>query len=219
MEMTTIYIWGTIGALLCLVVGAMLGYARKEYQQGHANALQRDHLHAVDVKWRELLQDAEDNARSHYSKWAYADKYRATLIQAMNDLGIWDFNKHGDDPAEMLLLMVLHTAKQALDPALSQKAKNLHTAGVRKGAKRGRLQMQKLMQKSIDSQAANIESLNRWLFEANGKRQIHQEAVRNVLDDKVALPGVRKSIKQAIIVETGRLLAVAAKKGANSCSN
>lgn len=214
MEMTTIYIWGTIGALLCLVVGAMLGYARKEYQQVHANALQRDHLQAVDTKWRELLQDAEDNARSHYSKWAYADKYRAALVQAVTDLGIWDFSKHGDDPAEMLLLMVLYTAKRALDPSVNQKAKNLHTAGVRKGAKRGRLQMQKLMQKSIDNQADTITKLYAMYDKSVERTDRIKAAVTNVLNDKVALPSVRKSIRNGINVECERLRLVSEQQGA-----
>jgi hypothetical protein len=207
MEMTNIYIYGTIGALLCLVVGAMLGYARKEYQQVHANALQRDHLHAVDAKWRETVENARQHTLVYTERWQYADKFRAVLVQALTDLGIWDFSKHGSDPTEMLTMLVLHTAKQALDPSVSQKAKNLHTAGVRKGAKRVRLQMQK-------AQATVVADLERALFEAQGKRQIFKEAVINTLNDKVALPGVRKSIREAINVECERLRLASVKKGA-----
>lgn len=235
MEMTTIYIWGTIGALLCLVVGAMLGYARQEAQQVHANALQRDHLQAVDAKWRVLLtvernvvreleisvlsaglaiENETKQTKMMENQWRYADKFRKALVEPMVKLNLWDFAKHGDDPNKILQVIIDHAVAVAFDPKTNQKAKNLHTAGVRKGAKRGRLQMQKLMQKSIDNQALTINGLQCELFNTNGKRQIHREAVLNVLDDKVALPSVRKSIKQAIIVETGRLLAIAAKKRA-----
>lgn len=228
MEMTNIYIYGTIGALLCLIVGAMLGYARYEYQQTHANALQREHLEAVDAKWRELLTNAKLEASGYESSWKYADKYRHALVQAMTDLGIWNFAKHGDDPNIMIGMLSYLVAERAIDPAINQKAKNLHTAGVRKGAKRGRAQMQKLMQKSIDNQAAVIQShanyaqdqaasideLNRALFESQGKRQIWKDAVINTLNDKVALPGVRKSIREAINVECERLRLVAIKQGA-----
>lgn len=213
MEMTTVYIWGTIGALFCLVVGAMLGYARYESQQHITNAVQRKHLTAVDAKWHELLENARNHAAIYHSRWEYADQYRAALVQAMLDLGIWDFDKHGNNPTVMLSNLALHVAKIAIDPSLSQKAKNLHTAGVRKGAKRGRAQMQKLMQKSIDKQAATIHELDRALFESQGKRQIFKEAVLNVLNDKVALPGVRKSLREAINVECERLRIVSLKQG------
>jgi hypothetical protein len=213
MEMTTVLIYGTIGALLCLIVGAMLGYARCESQQLLGNALQREHLQACDAKWRELLTDAKSQATLYKDRWEFSDEYRDALVKVMSALGIWDFSKHGGNPGMMLAIMMLHVADQAIDPTINQKAKNLHTAGVRKGAKMGRKQMQKLMQKSIDNQAATIDGLSHELFRANGKRQLHREAVLNVLDDKVALPSVRKSIKQAIIEETGRLYLVAAKKG------
>jgi hypothetical protein len=214
MEMTTIYIWGTIGALLCLVVGAMLGYARQEAQQVHANALQRDHLQAVDAKWRQMLEEAHAGAILYEDRWKFADKYREAIVEALDTHGLMGSTYPHHTPRMMLVNLLGYVSDCSLDPSVSQKAKNLHTAGVRKGAKRGRLQMQKLMQKSIDNQALTIDGMRRELFHAQGRRQLSREAVLNVLDDKVALPGVRKAIKQAIIVETGRLYAVAAKKGA-----
>jgi hypothetical protein len=214
MEMINLYCWGAIGAVFCLVVGAMWGYCRQEAQQVHANALQRDHLQAVDAKWRELLQDAEDNARSHYSKWAYADKYRAALVDVMTINYCWDFDKHGDNPLMMLAHLVTHERAEALDPSVSQKAKNLHTAGVRKGAKRGRLQMQKLMQKSIDNQADTINKLYAMYDKSNERTDRIKTAVTNVLNDKVALPSVRKSIRNGINVECERLRLISEQQGA-----
>lgn len=214
MEMTNIYIYGTIGALLCLVIGAMLGYARYEYQQLHASALQREHLQACDAKWRELLNDAKNHAAAHESSWKFADEYRAAVVQAMTDLGIWDYSSHGGDPVKMLGDLAIHVAKQAIDPTLSQKAKNLHTRGVRAGAKKGRAQMQKLMQKSIDNQAGTINKLYSMYDDSVAVRQRFKDAVINTLNDKVALPGVRKSIREAINVECERLRLASVKQGA-----
>lgn len=214
MEMTTVYIWGTIGALFCLIVGVMLGYARYESQQHIANAVQRKHLTAVDAKWHELLENARDHAAIYQSRWEYADQYRKAIVEYMVINHIWDFDIHGDDPMAMMAEIIKWEVKMALDPVISKPAKNLHTAGVRKGAKRGRAQMQKLMQKSIDNQAATIHELDRALFESQGKRQIFKEAVLNVLNDKVALPGVRKSLREAINVECERLRIVSLKQGA-----
>lgn len=214
MEMTNIYIYGTIGALLFLVIGVMLGYARKESQQMYANAIQRQHLHSLDEAWRNRVTNAETLAAVNERNYKFADKYRAVLVKAMTDLGIWDFAKHGDNPGMMLAIMVLHVADQAIDPTINQKAKNLHTAGVRKGAKKGREQMRKLMQKSIDNQADTITKLYVMYDNSIDRTNRIKEAVTNVLNDKVALPGVRKSIRNGINVECERLRLVAAKKGA-----
>jgi hypothetical protein len=212
MEMINLYCWGGIGALLCLIVGAMLGYARCESQQLLGNSLQREHLHACDAKWRELLKDAEDNAREHHCKWAYADKYRHALVEVMTDTGVWDFAKHGDDPAKMLKMLVEQAVDFAINPAFNKKAKNLYVRGVRAGAKKGRAQMQKFMQKSIDNQAATIRHYDSELTNANVRRMRFTEAVTNVMNDKIALPSVRRAFNQAIIQEHDRLRAVAAKK-------
>lgn len=201
-------------AVFILPVVYMLGYARKESQQLHANALQRVHLEAVDAKWRELLERAEDTAREHHSNWAYVDKYRAALVQAMTDLGIWNFTKHGDDPNIMLGMLMYLVAEQAIDPTVNQKAKNLHTRGVRAGAKKGRAQMQKLMQKSIDNQADTINKLYSMYDDSIAVRQRFKDAVINTLNDKVALPGVRKSIREAINGECERLRLASVKQGA-----
>lgn len=213
MEMTSICIYGTIGALLCLIIGAMLGYARYESQQQIANALQRAHLEACDAKWRELLNSAETKAAAFQSCYIFADKYREALVEVMVQRNLWDFAIHGGEPLDMILHLIDRTATDAVDPDLGGRAKNLYVRGVRAGAKKGRLQMQKLMQKSIDNQALTIQQYDAALVKANEYQTISRNAVRNVLNDKVGLKGVRKSIKQAIIVETGRLRAVYANQG------
>jgi hypothetical protein len=221
MEMINLYCWGAIGAVFCLVVGAMWGYCRQERQQVHANALQRDHLQAVDAKWRELFNAAQTDAAFFESQWDIADKFRAALVQGLCDLGIWDFDKHGDNPTEMLTQLALHVATQAVDPTLSQKAKNLHTRGVRKGAAKGREQMRKFLMKSIDNQAETIQQMSNHIARKDNticeqaiERELYREAVRITLEDKIALPGVRKSIKQAIINERERLQLVYNNQGA-----
>lgn len=214
MEMINLYCWGSIGAVFCLIVGAMLGYARCESQQLLGNALQREHLEAVDAKWRELLHDANVKASVASDRWEFADEYRAALVKVMTDLGIWDFSKHGGNPGMMLAIMMLHVADQAIDPTINQKAKNLHTAGVRKGAKMGRKQMHKLMQKSIDNQADTITKLYAMYDKSNERTDRIKEAVTNVLNDKVALPNVRKSIRNGINVECERLRLASIKKAA-----
>jgi len=212
--MINLYCWGAIGAVFCLVVGAMWGYCRQEAQQVHANALQREHLQAVDAKWRELLKDAEDTARSHHSKWAYADGFRKAIVEYLVVNHIWNFDVHTDDPMAMMAEIIKWETKMALDPLISKAAKNLHTRGVRKGAAKGREQMRKFLMKSIDNQAATIDELSRSLSIANARRMRFTEAVTNVMNDKIALPGVRRAFNQAIIQEHDRLRAVSANKGA-----
>jgi hypothetical protein len=221
MEMINLYCWGAIGAVFCLVVGAMWGYCRQEAQQVHANALQRDHLQAVDAKWRELLEDAKNQAAVHENNWKFADKYRAAIVELMTVDFLWDFSKHGDDPMKMLHMLCASAATQALDPAISQKAKNLHTRGVRKGAAKGREQMRKFLMKSIDNQAETIQQMSNHIARKDNticeqaiERELYREAVRITLEDKIALPGVRKSIKQAIINERERLQLVYNNQGA-----
>lgn len=239
MEMTTIYIYGTIGALLFLIIGVMLGYVRCEYQHGATVRKNTDdvahqrhvliEMHNADLAQERsvvreleiaLLQAGESIERSQQQveqaqkNWKFADKFRKAIVTHMVNNHIWNFNVHAGDPMAMMAEIIKWETKIALDPAVSKLAKNLHTAGVRKGAKKGRAQMQKLMQKSIDNQAETIIGLDSALFESQGKRQIYKEAVNNVLNDKVALPGVRKSIRNGITEEISRLYLVAAKKGA-----
>jgi predicted alpha/beta-fold hydrolase len=140
----------------------------------------------------------------------------------MTDLGIWDFDKHGDNPTEMLTKLALHVASQAVDPALSQKAKNLHTRGVRKGAAKGREQMRKFLMKSIDNQADTINKLysmyddsvatrNRLQQDFDDllfRKNTMQQAFNNVLADKMRILSIRKAFKVAVLNETGRLRSV-----------
>jgi hypothetical protein len=222
MEMLNLYCWGAIGAVFCLVVGAMWGYCRQEAQQVHANALQRDHLQAVDAKWRELLEDAKNQAAVHENNWKFADKYRAAIVELMTVDFLWDFSKHGDDPMKMLHMLCASAATQALDPAISQKAKNLHTRGVRKGAAKGREQMRKFLMKSIDNQADTINKLysmyddsvaarNRLQQDFDDlliRKNTMQQAFNNVLADKLRILSIRKAFKVAVLNETGRLRSV-----------
>lgn len=214
MEMTAIYCYGAIGAIFCLVIGTLIGYAVCEGQQLHANAVQREHLTALDEAWRKCVADANANASYYEHLFNDAVKYRTALIDAVDCHGLWIAPALPYSPAHMLTNLLDHAAACVIDPAISQKAKNLYVKGVRAGAKKGRAQMQKLMQKSIDKQAATINELSRDLFNSQGKRQIYQEAVSNVLTDKVALPGVRKSIRNGIAEEVSRLYLVKAKNSA-----
>lgn len=210
MDMNTIYMIAG-ASLFILPVMFMLGYVHRGNQQLHANALQREHLESVDAKWRELLNDAKNHAAVYESSWKSADQYRHALVAVLNEHGLWDFDIHGDSPLRMLAHLTESFARMALDPTVSQKAKNLHTRGVRAGAKKGRAQMQKLMQKSIDNQADTINKLYSMYDDSVAVRQRFKDAVINALNDKVALPGVRKSIREAINVECERLRLVATK--------
>ena len=148
-------------------------------------------------------------------QWAYSNGYRKALVQAMLDFNLWDFGKHRDDPAAMIKLLREHAATLAVDPQLNKAAKNLHTRGVRKGAAMGRKQMANLMQKSIDNQAMTIQMLQTDLKSAQEdyddacmRRNTWRQAVLNTLEDKIALPGVRKALKVAITTEYDRMKAV-----------
>lgn len=240
MEMTAIYIYGTIGALFCLIIGAMLGYARREHQHGETvkksteNVCFQRHalmdMHKAEIEQERnvireleisLLQAGEAIERKAQqveraqANWRFADKFRKALVNALVINHLWDFKIHSDNPVQMLAALIAAERAEALDPAVSQKAKNLHTRGVRKGAAMGRKQMAKLMQKSIDNQAETIhfqtdfaQRQAKLISEQATAHAIYVEAVHNALDNKIALPGVRKALKQAILDEQDRMRAV-----------
>ena len=225
-------------AVFVLPVVYMLGYARHEKQHKGWVADSREGYHAERkaliakffndlTKERNVVRELEISLLKagealelevqRYSqltaRHAFADKFRKAIVEYLVVNHLWDFRVHGDDPMEMLAVLVNAERAEALDPAVSKAAKNLHTRGVRKGAKAGREQMRKLMQKCIDNQAATIRHYDVGLTNANKRRMRFTEAVTNVLNDKIALPGVRRSIVQSIIQEHDRLRAVADKKG------
>lgn len=205
MEMTAIYIYGAIGAIFCLVIGTLIGYAICEGQQLHANALQREHLESVDTKWRQMLSSAQLAASGYKASWEYADKYREAIVEALDTHGLMGSTYPHHTPRMMLVNLLGYVSDCSLDPKLSQKAKNLYVKGVRAGAKKGRAQMQKLMQKSIDNQAATINEYMKGLAASRIRYGQFILATRNVLDDKIALPGVRRALRKAISVEVTRM--------------
>lgn len=245
MDMNSIYIWGTIGALFCFVVGALYGHCRRENYYGQCvadsreafnnerNALLNRHradLTACDMaiqQERNVVRELEisllqagmvieaEALRATKSEDARMDSvdYRKALIQALIDHDLWNMNVLGDTPAFMLTRLMTHVAECAIDPTQNQKAKNLYVKGVRAGAKKGRAQMQKIMQKSIDNQASTITNMYETLAAAHMREDIYREAVSNTISDKIALPGVRRAIFRGIAVECTRLRAVEANKG------
>jgi hypothetical protein len=163
--------------------------------------------------------EIQDHAKTERNR-VISDGYRKAIVNLMFINHLWDFNVHRDDPTNMLHILMEDAEKRAIDPALNQKAKNLFVKGVRKGAKQGREQMRKLMHKSIDNQATVIQylqaELDNAVAEIDGlliRRTRFRDAVMNVLDDKIALPGVRRAIKTAITTEVSRLRAVETNKG------
>ena len=165
------------------------------------------------LKAGESIEVLDREVDKYRKQWKYADNYRKAIVEYLVVNHMWDFRVHSDDPMVMIETITKDAAKDALDPAISKAAKNLHTRGVRKGAKAGREQMRKLMQKCIDNQAATIRHYDEELTKANMRRMRFTEAVTNVMNDKIALPGVRRAFNQAIIQEHDRLRAVAAIKG------
>lgn len=165
------------------------------------------------LKAGESIEVLDREVDKYRKQWKYADNYRKAIVEYLVVNHMWDFRVHSDDPLVMIETIIKDAAKDALDPKISKAAKNLHTRGVRKGAKAGREQMRKLMQKCIDNQAATIRHYDEELTKANMRRMRFTEAVTNVMNDKIALPGVRRAFNQAIIQEHDRLRAVAAIKG------
>ena len=244
MNLNDIIIVGGIATFLLPIV-YLMGYARyeKQYKGWAANARigfknERDAIRAQHmdelVRERNVIRELEislhhaseaielghQDLAKMTKQWEFADKYRKTLVQAMIDHNLWKFDEHSASPMLMLALLCKYVADCAVDPTVNQKAKNLHTRGVRKGAKMGREQMRKLMQKSIDNQANLIENLRADLdnaaAEADGmliRRTRFRNAVMNVLDDKIALVSVRRALKIAITTEVARLRLVDSKKG------
>lgn len=218
-------------AVFVLPVVYMLGYVRHEkQQQGWVNnarkgfnmeraALIELHqkdlaaCHAAAMRQAEAVDLLTNNCKDFEDRWNYADTYRKAIVNYLVVNHLWNFDKHENDPMLMMAEIIKWETKVALDPAVSKAAKNLHTRGVRKGAKAGREQMRKLMQKAIDNQALTIESYRNERDIANNRRMRFTRAVTNVLNDKIALPGVRRSIVQSIVQEHDRLRSVAQKQG------
>lgn len=256
MDMTTVYIWGSIGAAFCLLVGALIGHCCKEREfaetirfvsdthkewvaETKAEMIEslRKSTEADAAVIRELeislllsgqaIESIANDLQKAEERLAYVDKYRKAIVEDLVQAGLWDLAKHGADPVKMLNVMYEALETKLLDPTVNQKAKNLYVKGVRAGAKKGREQMRKLMQKSIDNQAATItrlsdgynaqvftrQNLMDTLAAAHMREDIYREAVSNTLTDKIALPSVRRAIVKGIAVECTRLRAVETNKG------
>jgi len=238
MDMTTVYIWGSIGAAFCLLVGALIGHCRRadyyaqcaadsreafELERARVYEIMRKPAEADAAVIRELeislllsgqaIESVANDLQKAEERLAYVDKYRKAIVEDLVQAGLWDLAKHGADPVKMLNVMYEALETKLLDPAVNQKAKNLYVKGVRAGAKKGRAQMQKLMQKSIDNQAATICEYIDGISASRMRYGQFVIAVRNVLEDKIALPGVRRSLRKAISVECTRLRHAEAKKG------
>ena len=247
MDITLFYIWGGIGAAFFLFIGALIGFTvferrfvalqtalnlaverNKKYftQLGEAH----ENLHKEYNVVRELeisllhagMAIEAEALRATKAEDARMDSvdYRKAIIQALIDHDLWNMNVLGDTPAFMLTRLMTHVAECAVDPTQNQKAKNLYVKGVRAGAKKGRAQMQKIMQKSVDNQANSIELLRQSLVNLTGdvvdaqdRYETFRKAVSNTLTDKVGLVSVRRAIVQGIAAECARLRAVEAKKG------
>lgn len=221
-----------VGAAVCILpVTYMLGYARRESQHGKTVkdcednvAFQRrtmeagrNHVRLLEIalgQAKEALELERNAFNGMKAQWVYADRYRKAIVEALLSHDIWDFDKHEANPSLMLALFSKHVMECAVDPALNPKAKNLHTRGVRKGAAMGRKQMVKLMQKSIDNQAQTINEYSNALQASRTRYGQFVLATRNVLDDKIALPSVRRALRRAISVEVTRIRAVEDNKGA-----
>jgi len=227
MELVNLYIWGSIGAAFCLIVGALIGHAIYDRQQMAKNAVQRDHLSDVTEKWRTLLQEAhaetvarEEQLEDATHSFEFSDKFRKAIVEAVVAHGLWDFDEHGSCPTLMLAKLCNHVAECALDPKQNQKAKNLYVKGVRAGAKKGRAQMNKLYEKRFESMQVTNQMLNVDLKAAQEgyddllkRESIYREAVKVTLTDKVGLVGVRRAIYRGIAEECTRLRAVESNKG------
>lgn len=230
-------------AVFILPVTYMLGYARREKQHGDTikkceeNVSFQRHtlmqMHQTEIaqernvvreleisllKAGESIEVLDREVDKYRNQWKYADSYRKALVESLVVNHLWDFRLHNADPMEMLAVLINAERAEALDPAVSKQAKNLHTRGVRKGAKAGREQMRKLMQKSIDNQAMTIEMLQSDLKMAQDdfddvllRKNIMFQAYNNILNDKIALPSVRKAFKVAVLNERGRLTQVSKK--------
>lgn len=196
---------------------AIFALHSKDIDNCHMAILQeRNVVHELEIrllKAGESIEVLDREVDKYRKQWKYADNYRKAIVEYLVVNHMWDFRVHSDDPMVMIETIIKDAAKDALDPATSKAAKNLHTRGVRKGAKAGREQMRKLMQKCIDNQAATTRHYDEELTKANMRRMRFTEAVTNVMNDKIALPGVRRAFNQAIIQEHDRLRAVAAIKG------
>lgn len=193
MDMTTVYIWGSIGAAFCLFVGALIGHCRKEKQHAEYNSASRDAIESERGSWRNMLQAERDTVR----------ELEISLLNAGQALEV-------ENMAVFELEMQL---ADAYDPKQNQKAKNLYVKGVRAGAKKGRGQMSKLYEKRFDAMQLTNQNLLDALASAHAREDIYREAVKVTLTDKVGLVGVRRAIVQGIAAECTRLRTVEVKKG------
>lgn len=238
MDMTTVYIWGSIGAAFCLLVGALIGHCRRadyyaqcaadsreafELERARVYEIMRKPAEADAAVIRELEislllsgQDIESmtiDLQKAEERLAYVDKYRKAIVEDLVQAGLWDLAKHGADPVKMLNVMYEALETKLLDPTVNQKAKNLYVKGVRAGAKKGRGQMSKLYETRFDAMQLTNQNLLDALASAHTREDIYREAVSNTLTDKIALPSVRRAIVKGIAVECTRLRAVETNKG------
>ena len=238
MDMTTVYIWGSIGAAFCLLVGALIGHCRRadyyaqcaadsreafELERARVYEIMRKPAEADAAVIRELeislllsgqaIESMTIDLQKAEERLAYVDKYRKAIVEDLVQAGLWDLAKHGADPVKMLNVMYEALETKLIDPAVNQKAKNLYVKGVRAGAKKGRGQMSKLYEKRFDAMQLTNQNLLDALASAHTREDIYREAVKVTLTDKVGLVSVRRAIYQSIAAECSRLRDVEAKKG------
>lgn len=137
---------------------------------------------------------------------AQLNEYRDAVRRMLNHNGL---NETGT-AIEQVERLCVHAACIALDPAVSKPAKNLITRGVRQAGIKWRKKLAKM-------EAARDRMEENWQEEFNehnntlGEKSDFRHAVRNTLNDKVGLVGVRRALKNAIGTEYDRLRAVRAQ--------
>lgn len=174
------------------------GYkAREETVLEEERAVQRE-LEIACLQAGQAIEKMAQELEAEKKRADFNDGFRKALVDAIVINYCWDFQEHGNDPSKMLKHLVNYECQLALDPAISKPANNLYIRGVRKGAKQGRTQMAKLMQKSIDNQAATIASYTK-TWDAQTKRFVrYKQAVQATVNDKIGLPGVRRAFFAAL---------------------
>lgn len=191
-----LYLAAACSFVICFVMYC-IGYVYREQQ----NELYIKSLMQESSEHRVLREFYADEASAFAEQLADMRKWK----DAVMDLAVVNFTAlpeaMSNDPRAVLARVIDSELEYALDPAVSQQAKNLVTRGVRQANKKARAKAARvaLVHAKELVTANNKEVLHR--KEASNARFYHsqyQGVLVHVLEQKVKLPSVRKNILNEI---------------------
>lgn len=160
----------------------------------------KDFIESLREQNRELEHRCDTAIRGH--------KAAAPFMREVQDALVCSHLSTDGMPLEQLARLLAWECSVALDPAVSKPAKNLIIKGVRKANKLNRVRLAKVLA-NHELQCQALANSGRVFEKACNEHfrelQLHREALKNTLQDKIGLPGVRQAFKVAFTRELARL--------------